>query len=83
METRTKVLDLKNAASHLCALGFSGATIWTVRGLIHSGDVKAMRLARKDFVSVEDLDSYVERALSRPKSGAFAGHGEKRARKAR
>lgn len=72
MET-TKVFDLKGAAEYLRSLGFSGATVWTMRALIHDGVVKAMRLGRKYYVSAEDLNTFVLRNLRRGKNGANAG----------
>jgi excisionase family DNA binding protein len=75
----TKVLDVQKAAEYLVSLGFSAATDWTIRGLIASGELRAVKLSRRFYVSTEDLDSYVSRALS----GQFRGSRLKVASKAR
>ena len=82
MDTK-KVLDIEAAAEYLVALGFTGATTWTIRGLIANGELRATKLVRKHFVSREDLDLYVERAFGRSAFGAVTGRAANIARKAR
>jgi hypothetical protein len=70
VETKARVLNIEGAAGYLVALGFKGATKWTVRTMIHNGEVRSVRLARKDFVSIEDLDGWFARAFSGRRRGS-------------
>jgi hypothetical protein len=59
-----KVVDLNGAALRLRELGFSSASVWTVRDLIAKKRLVPIPCGRKFFVSIEQLD-----ALATAKTG--------------
>ena len=71
-----RVLDITESAAYLVALGFDAVTAWTVRGLIATGEVRATKMARRCYVSIDDLNAYVDRAFGPKRTGQYrGGHG--------
>ena len=51
---QVRLLDLRRAARYL---GFS---YWTLRGMLHRGDIPFVRAGRRLLIDVRDLDSWIE-----------------------
>ena len=69
-----RVLNITESAAYLVALGFDAVTAWTTaRGLIATGEVRATKMARRCYVSIDDLNAYVDRAFGPRKNGSISG----------
>ena len=72
MENR-QVFDVVDAAEYLRAIGFTGATVHTVRRLIADKRLRCTTVGRRFYVARESLDHLVaglNRAESRGRLGA-------------
>ena len=56
-DTPPIVVDVIDAAEHLVRIGVTGASVWTIRGLIHSKRLTAVRIGKKDFIAISNLDA--------------------------
>lgn len=70
MEPSTEVptsllLDLPAAS------GFSGLTVWQLRGLIASGEIPVVRVGRKLYVRRQTLQRWAERAEGRHRTQRY------------
>jgi excisionase family DNA binding protein len=50
-----RLLSKKDAAVYL------GATFWAVRDLCWSGELKAIRIGKRDLLDIGDLNAWIER----------------------
>jgi excisionase family DNA binding protein len=49
-----RLLDCKAAARYI------GLSYWTVRGMLHSGQIPFVRAGRRILIDVQDLDHWIE-----------------------